>query len=330
MPPDPGSDGTAGYEELNRHTRLIVDEALARGIAVEVVDPVLGELCLRFEDRTVTTLESLSELTTAVAFRRCDDKLLTRQVLRRAGLPIAPGQAATFGQADQDFLDRHLDLVVKPTRGEQGRGITVGVTTPEGLRCAGDLARRHWPEVLLEKRCAGEDLRVVVIDREVVAAAVRRPPRVTGTGALTLADLIAGYNEERAAVMGASSLIPLDDITRDTLGAAGFGSIEEVVPEGMVVTVRRTANVHTGGTIDDVTDDLHPEVGQLALAAAEAIDLPVAGVDVIIDAVDAPGGVIIEVNEQPGLANHEPRPTAERFLDLLFPETRVGHQPMGT
>ena len=105
-----------GYGELNRHTRVIVDEALARGISVEVVDPTLGELCLRFGGRSVVTLESLSELTSAVAFRRCDDKLLTRQVLQRAGLPVAAGQAATSDAADQAFLDHHRDLVVKPAR----------------------------------------------------------------------------------------------------------------------------------------------------------------------------------------------------------------------
>jgi hypothetical protein len=101
-----------GYEQLNRHTRVIVDEALARGVAVEIVDAGLGELCLRWGGRQVTTFESLSELTTAVAFRRCDDKIHTRRVLCAAGLPVADGQVATFGPADTEFLDRHRDLVV--------------------------------------------------------------------------------------------------------------------------------------------------------------------------------------------------------------------------
>ncbi len=323
MAPVPG-----GYQELNRHTRVIVDEAQRRHIAVEIVDPVLGELCLRFGGRTVTTLESLSELTNAVAFRRCDDKLLTRRVLQQAALPVAPGQAATFDQADQDFLELHRDLVVKPARGEQGRGISVGVITVDGLGRACDSARRHWPEVLLERRCEGEDLRVVVIAGEMVAAAIRRPPMVTGTGSQTLAQLIAQYSQERTAAMGAGSTIPLNEATWITLQAAGFDDLEEVLAKGEMVTVLRTANVHTGGTIHDVTDRLHRELEALAVAAAAAVDLPVAGVDLIIDAVDAPGGVVIEVNEQPGLANHEPRPTAARFLDLLFPETRLDDQRM--
>ena len=122
--------------------------------------------------------------------------------------------------------------------------------------------------------------------------------------------------------------IPLNEATWITLQAAGFDDLEEVLAKGEMVTVLRTANVHTGGTIHDVTDRLHRELEALAVAAAAAVDLPVAGVDLIIDAVDAPGGVVIEVNEQPGLANHEPRPTAARFLDLLFPETRLDDQRM--
>jgi GNAT-family acetyltransferase (TIGR03103 family) len=311
-----------GYQELNSHTRVIVDEALARDIEVEIVDPAAGEVRLRLGERRVTTLESLSELTSAVAFRRCDDKLLTRRVLDDAKLPIAAGRPATFDDGDRDFLRRYRDLVVKPARGEQGRGVTVGVTTARSLRKACNYARRYWPEVLLEHRRQGEDIRAVVIDGEMVAAAVRRPPAVTGTGTATLAQLIESYNGERTEATGANSTIPMDDVTRDMARAAGFADLGEVVPRGVVVTVRGTANVHTGGTISDVTDDLHPDLAQLAVLAAAAVDLPVAGVDLIVDALDGPEGVIIEVNEQPGLANHGPRPTAARFVDLLFPETR--------
>jgi D-alanine-D-alanine ligase-like ATP-grasp enzyme len=143
-------------------------------------------------DRRITTLESLSQLTSAVAFRRCDDKLFTRRVLKRAGLPVPLGRAATFDDADLEFLEECKDLVVKPVRGERGWGITVGVKTPDELEQARARAREHWKEVLLEERCPGQELRVVVIGEEVVAAALRRPPEVEGTGDKTVAELIEG------------------------------------------------------------------------------------------------------------------------------------------
>jgi len=85
--------------------------------------------------------------------------------------------------------------------------------------------------------------------------------------------------------------------------------------------VRRTANLHTGGTIHDVTDHLHPAITDASVRAAKALDIPVVGLDLIVSSPRRPDYVIIEANERPGLANHEPQPTAQRFIDLLFPQT---------
>ncbi len=315
---DAGGDRPEGYDRLNRYTRIIVDEALRRGIQVEVLDPRLGELALGLGTRRVTTIESLSELTSAVAFRRCDHKLHTRRVLEEAGLRIPAGRAATFDDGDLEFLARWEEIVVKPARGEGGHGITVGVVDAGGLAAALETARAVWPEVLLEQRSPGEDLRIVVIGEEVVAASVRRPPQVVGTGEDTVAGLVAALSADRAQATGGASQIPLDAMTIAVIESQGR-HVDAVLPRGEVVVVRRTANLHTGGTIHDVTDELHPDLGAVAVAAAAAIGIPVLGLDLMVPAVSGPEYVIIEANEQPGLANHEPRPTAQRFLDLLFP-----------
>jgi len=83
--------------------------------------------------------------------------------------------------------------------------------------------------------------------------------------------------------------------------------------------VQSTANLHSGGTIHDVTPELHPALKEVAEQAARRLDIPVVGLDLIVEAPDKPSYVIIEANERPGLANHEPQPTAQRFIDLLFP-----------
>jgi GNAT-family acetyltransferase (TIGR03103 family) len=312
-----------GYDAANEYTTIIVDEALRRGITVEIIDPRRGGLRLSFGGRSRLSYESLSELTSAIAFRRCDDKLLTREVLEQAGIPVAPGRAATFDGDDLAFLQRWNDLVVKPARGEQGRGITVGVRTGEELEDACTLARHHWPEVLLEKRCPGQDLRVLVIGNEVVAAAIRVPAAVTGTGADTVVELITELSERRAEATNGAARIVVDERTRRIVEGAGW-TLEAVLPEGVELQVCGTANVHTGGELQDVTSELHPGLAGLSLAAAGAVGAPVAGVDLIVEGSNAAEGIVIEVNEQPGLAHHEPWPTAERFVDLLFPETRVG------
>lgn len=316
------SERPARYEEANDYTTIIVDEALRRGIEVSIVDPVAGELVLRHGGRTRTVFQSLSDLTSAIAFRRCDDKLLTRRVLEDADLPVAPGRLATGGADDEDFLAEHGSLVVKPCRGEGGAGISVGVTDLDDLREAIESARTSCDRVLLEAAVPGDDLRVLVIDGDVVAASVRRPPIVVGDGTSTVRALIEARNDQRAAELGDGMTTPLDDITEATVRSAGHG-LDDVLAEGTELAVRRTANLHTGGTIHDLTERLHPDLAQTALRATAAVDLPVAGVDIMVEDPEAGGShVVIEVNEQPGLANHEPQPTAERYLDLLFPESR--------
>jgi len=309
-------------EQLNPYAYIVADEARRRGIAVEVLDAEVGELRLSSGGREIVTRESLSELTSAVAMSRCDDKRVTRRLLGKAGLRVPLGQAAKGGDSDLEFLEAVGSVVVKPARGEQGRGITVAVNRPDALVRAVEHARTFCPDVLLEEYVAGHDLRLVVIDGEVVAAAIRAPAAVVGTGDQTVAQLIDRQSRRRAAATGGEAVIPIDDETVAAVAAAGY-TMDEVPPAGFELAVRRTANVHTGGTIHDVTDRVHPDLADAAVLAAETIGIPVTGIDLIVPDVEGPDYVFIEANERPGLANHEPQPTAERFLDLLFPGTEA-------
>ncbi|MGY1754024.1 N-acetylglutaminylglutamine synthetase [Blastococcus sp. SYSU D01042] len=312
-----------GLEDLNPYALIIAEEALRRGVRVEVTDAEWGELRLSVGGRTVVTRESLSEFTTAVAMSRCDDKRVTRRIMERAGVRVARGVLAGEGElADALALIGEVgDVVVKPARGEQGRGITVGVRDEAGLQRAVELALQFCPDVLVEELVPGQDLRVLVIDRAVVAAAVRRPAEIIGDGRSTVTELIRATSRRRERATGGESRIPLDATTAEVVADAGY-TLDDVPPNGERVQVRRTANLHTGGTIEDVTADLHPEVAAAAVRAAAALDIPVTGIDFLVPDVGGSDYVFIEANERPGLANHEPQPTAERFVDLLFPETR--------
>lgn len=305
-------------DDLNPYARIIADEAMRRGIWVEVLDAEAGEMRLSHGGRTVITRESLSEFTSAVAMARCDDKRLTRRLVSDAGIVVARGRLATFDERDHAFLEEVGDVVVKPTRGEQGKGITVGIEIPADLEAALARAREQHPEVLIEQRAAGDDLRLVVIDGKVVAAALRMPAEILGTGHHTIRELIEAQSRRRAAATGGESRIPVDDVTEATVREAGW-SYDDVLPEGQRLRVRRAANLHQGGTIHDVTAKVHPHLCEVAVKAADAIGIPVTGVDLLVPDVMKPDYVFIEANERPGLANHEPQPTAKAFVDFLFP-----------
>jgi GNAT-family acetyltransferase (TIGR03103 family) len=305
-------------EDLNPYARIIVDEARSRGITVEILDAEEGYFRLSRGGKKIDCRESLSELTSAVAMSRCQDKLVTHRWLNRAGINTPAYRVAGRTDANVAFLEEHESIVVKPAVGEQGMGITVGVNTPDGLESALEHARQHHDRVVLESFHSGQDLRVVVIGFEVVAAAVRKPPEVVGDGETTIGELIEKLSRRRSASSQGESSIPLDNDALACLAEQEL-ALESVPEAGQIVRVRKTANFHTGGTIHDVTDRLHPEIVTAAEKAARHLDIPVVGLDFIVPEPDSPDYVIIEANERVGLANHEPRPTAQRFIDLLFP-----------
>ncbi|GAA4284825.1 N-acetylglutaminylglutamine synthetase [Brevibacterium daeguense] len=310
-----------GLEELNPYARIIADEAIRRGIRVTVLDADTGYMQLEHGGRSVITRESLSQYTTAVAMSRCEDKRVTRKIVEAAGVRVPQGRNATFDQEDVDFLDEVGTLVVKPVRGEQGAGITIGVKTEKQLREALVRAGGQGSEILLEEYCEGKDLRILVINGRVSAAAIRRPASVVGDGETPLAELIRRQSKRRGAATGGESKIPLDETTEATIREQGY-TFEDVLAAGKRLEVRRTANLHTGGTIHDVTERLHPVLAQAALTAAGAIDIPVTGIDLLVPDVEGEEYVFIEANERPGLANHEPQPVPAEFIDYLFPNSK--------
>ena len=219
-------------------------------------------------------------------------------MLSQAGLNVPTQQLAGSADDNLAFVEQHGRVVVKPVDGEQGNGVAVDLHSIEQVQQGIEAARAFDSRVLLESFHEGLDLRIVVIGFEVVAAAIRRPAQVIGDGR-----------------------IPLDAETLRTVQAAGY-DYDSILPAGQVLTVRRTANLHTGGCLEDVTAVLHPVLADAAIRAARALDIPVVGLDLMVPAADQPDYVFIEANERAGLANHEPQPTAERFIDLLFPHSQ--------
>jgi len=311
---------TTDLTGLNPYARIIIDEARRRGVSVDVLDRDAGIFKLRHCGHEILCRESLTELTGGVAMTWCQDKVLTLRRLQSVGLNVPAQQVAGDANADRAFLQRFGSIVVKPAMGEQGHGVSVDVRSEEHMNEAIRRAAQDGGHIVLEQYCAGQDLRIVVIGYKVVAAAIRRPAEIVGDGVSTVARLIERQSARRAAATGGESKIPVDAETERCLAGQGL-SYESVPKEGREIKVRKTANLHSGGTIHDVTPQLHPALREAAEAAARALRIPVVGLDFLVPSPDAPEYTIIEANERPGLANHEPQPVAQRFIDLLFPFT---------
>lgn len=314
--------GPDADKELNPYARIITREARRRGIEVKIQDAAAGLFVLTQGARRIRCRESLSDLTSSVSMTLCQNKKMTHRALQRNQLSTPQFQLASDADTNAAFLEMNKALVVKPNNGEQGQGVAVDIRDAESLERAIEAAKHYDSEVLLESYHPGEDLRVLVINYRVVAAAIRRPAEICGDGNRSIRELIERQSRKRQASTGGESKIPLDAETQRTVEAQGY-TFEDVLPAGQTMFVRRTANLHTGGVLIDVTERLHERLVEDAIRAAEVLEIPVVGLDFLVPAVDQPEYVIIEANERPGLANHEPQPTAERFVDLLFPLSRT-------
>jgi cyanophycin synthetase len=281
-----------------------------------------------------------TDTTSAIAESIAQDKDLTKSLLLAAGVPVPIGRPAqNLEDAWQIALSIGLPIVVKPQDGNQGKGVTVNIVERELFNQAYETAARYG-EVLVEKFLPGSDYRLLVVGNKLVAAARREPPLVVGDGIHTVKELVDKVNADPRRGDGHSTSltkIKFDDIA---IGRLKLQDMEpNSVPEkGRRVILRNNANLSTGGTATDVTDDVHAEVAARVVVAAQMVGVDVCGVDVVCESVLKPleeqNGGIVEVNAAPGLRMHispsfgKGRNVGKAIIDYMYPNGDNGRIPV--
>jgi len=279
--------------------------------------------------------------TSAIAEAIAQDKELTKKLLDAAGVPVPLGRTAVdIEDAWNVALEIGLPVVVKPKDGNQGKGVTVNVTTREQLEAGYLAAKEFRDDILVERYLPGNDFRLLVVGNKLVAAARRDPPQVVGDGTHSVRELVEQVNKDPRRGSGhATSLtkIRFDDIALASLAKQGY-TADTVPNKGTRVVLRNNANLSTGGSATDVTDDVHPEVAARAVAAAQMIGLDICGVDVVCDSVLKPieeqNGGVVEVNAAPGLRMHlspsfgKGRAVGEAIVSAMFADGEDGRIPI--
>jgi cyanophycin synthetase len=316
---------------LGPTTASLLREARRRGIPAWRLDDTsliqLGQG--RYQKRIrASCTGATSEIATEIA---CD-KHLTKRLLEEAGIPVPRGFVArSADEAVEAAASLGYPVVTKPLAGNHGRGVTVGIEEPEELLWGFDLAQEHGSPVVVEQHFAGSDHRVLVIGGEVAAVAERLPAHVVGDGRRSIAELVEIVNRDPRRDEGHASVltrIEADPCVEHFLARSGL-TLASVPPAGHRIDLRPTANLSTGGTAVDRTDDIHPENALIARRAAAIVGLDVAGVDFVCPDIGCPvsqtGGGVVEVNAGPGFRMHlqpsegRPRNVARAMVDHLFP-----------
>ncbi len=336
----------AELRELDEDIRLgpstgsIVNAALARGIPYRRL--TTGSM-IAFgwgsKQRRIQAAEI--DKTSAIAESIAQDKELTKKLLAAAGVPVPTGREVdSVEQAWEAAQVIGLPVVIKPKKGNQGKGVTVNINSREQLAAAYAAAQEYDNEILVERFLPGNDYRLLVVGDRLVAAARRDPPSVVGDGIHSVRELVETVNKDpRRGTGHATSLtkIRFDDIALTCLGLQGLQA-DSIPAKGNRVNLRHNANLSTGGSATDVTDDVHPEVAMRAVAAAQMVGLDVCGVDMVCESILNPlekqGGGIVEVNAAPGLRMHlapsygKGRAVGEAIVQHMFGDHETGRIPV--
>lgn len=326
--------------EIREDTRLgpstgsIVEEAIRRGIPyIRLNKQSLVQLGFGvFQKRIRATIAST---TSCIAVDIAGDKDETKNLLSAAEIPVPKGILLRRSEPVETAIRNvGFPMVIKPLDGNHGKGATTNITTHEQAEVALEAAREYGRTVICEKFIAGYDFRVLVINYKFICAALRTPAAVTGDGKHTISELIDIANEDPRRGFGHEKVltrITVDGFTMKMLADQEL-TLESIPEKGKLILLKPTANLSTGGTSEDVTDEVHPYNIFLAERIARIIGLDICGIDIMAKDLKVPlresGGAVLEVNAAPGFRMHVepavglPRNVAEPVMNMLFP---TGH-----
>jgi len=312
-------------------TASLVEEAIHRGIPyIRLNDQSLVQLGYGIHQKRIQATTTVN--TNMISVDIAGNKHATKKLLGDMGVPVPKGYRLREIEDLEDTLERiGYPLVIKPLDGNHGKGATVGIRNIEDARIAWDKAKEYSKWVIVEKQLDGSDYRALVVNNRLIAVAERIPASVVGNGKSTVEQLIDKTNADPRRGFGHEKVltqIDIDNQTQRCIRKAGY-ELDSVLPKGETLFLKTTANISTGGTAIDCTDEVHPENVFLFERIAKIIGLGVAGVDIIAPNVSEPlsenGGGIIEVNAAPGFRMHLApsegigRNVAEYVVDMLFP-----------
>ncbi len=317
--------------ELGPSTTAIVEEAKSRGIPVtRIGHESLVQLGYGRHSRRIES--TLTDATSCLSADISCNKQLTKMLLSEHQIPVPYGKVV-YSELSAVMAARQLGapVVVKPFDGNQGKGVHLNLQNEEEIRAAFRDASRFSSGILVERCVPGRDFRILVVGGKVCAVSERLPAAVQGDGVHTVEELVEEVNrDERRGEQHEKPLtkIKLDAAALELLKRRGM--TEASVPAaGETVPLRENGNLSTGGTAIDRTETIHPENAALAVRAAQAIGIDIAGIDVVAVDIARPiaetGGAVVEVNAAPGIRMHlypsigTPRNVAKDIVELLFP-----------
>lgn len=200
------------------------------------------------------------------------------------------------------FVDTFAPVIVKPSAAFGGHGLTMNLTTIPAVKEAARLAQTYAPIAVVQQQFSGEEIRLTVIEGEVVSVLQRETPRVIGDGRSSVAELIQAENNERRKL--SNIRVPYPQLDGSIIDAS-FLTDTRIPVEGETVELGTSSIVAGGAIMRSITDQTHDSYKRLAVLLAKRLGTPFIVVDLLVKDYEAAATqdnyVFLEFNTTPSL-----------------------------
>lgn len=299
-----------GYEDFEATTQIMIAEIQRRQLPFEILDAENNLLVVTYQGKEYVIHEgTISDANSLIAFWISNDKWMTKQFLKRNGLSLAGGMLLTKNQAFPQPGTVKLPAVVKPGNTDHGIAVSTNIQSYKELKEAIEKAFTFADKVIIEGYFPGQEYRFLVIDYHVRAIAYRIPANVTGDGKHSIQQLIDIKNKGRGTDYRHPLLqITVDEEVKRHLKAQQL-TLDTILKDDEKVYLRKNSNLSTGGDSIDVTEKMPDFYKDVAVRAAQAAGLNIAGIDIIIKDFDAKPSaenyIVVELNAPAMLSMHD-------------------------
>lgn len=204
---------------------------------------------IRCGGRSLSCTSDALPLNSASSWHLAKDKLAAYQILVREGVAVPRGFAHFRGDAplsaetrSQPFFEKSKRVVVKPGKGDSGRGVKVCGSLHEVMAHTRTLLA-EWDYCLIQEYIPPPEFRLAFLDDELLVAYEKKPPRVLGDGTTPLGELL-GSRVSRACIAD-PSFIPacgeaVDvELSTSNLSCGCTPRILEEAPPDLLTLARR-------------------------------------------------------------------------------------------